>query len=345
VDVAAFEYILPPAAIAQTPAERRDAARLLVIDRAQRQLRDRRFVDLPALLRPGDCLVVNDSRVMPARVFAQTAGGGRQVEIVFLAEAGAGRWRALTRPGRHCRPGAALVAGGEEQARLRVAGIEGGGVRLIERLDGTIPDLMARHGLPPLPPYITRHATPAGEDWERYQTIFARHAGSAAAPTAGLHFTAELLDGLRAGGVEVHALTLHVGPATFRPIRSPAVEDHLLAGERVRLSPEVAQAVNAARADGRRVVAVGTTTTRALEGAARVSGRVEPFDGVVDLFIRPGHVFRVVDALVTNFHLPRSSLLVLVSAFAGRELILEAYAHAVRADYRFYSYGDATLIQ
>jgi S-adenosylmethionine:tRNA ribosyltransferase-isomerase len=345
VDISAFEYRLPPAAIAQTPAERRDASRLLVIDRARRQFCHRQFADLPQLLRPGDCLVVNDSRVIPARVLARAAGSERPVEIVFLEEAPAGRWLALVRPGRRCRLGATLVAGDEEQVRLRVVGIEADGARLLERLDGTIPHLLARHGLPPLPPYIARFAKPAGEDWERYQTIYARHPGSVAAPTAGLHFTPEILDRLNARGIEVHALTLHVGSATFRPIRGGSVEHYILPAERVVLTAEVAHAVNAARAEGRRVVAVGTTTTRALEAAAGGSDRVEPVAGGVDLFIRPGHVFRIVDALITNFHLPRSSLLVLVSAFAGRELILSAYAHAVRTDYRFYSYGDATLIE
>ncbi|MGH7335879.1 MAG: tRNA preQ1(34) S-adenosylmethionine ribosyltransferase-isomerase QueA [Candidatus Rokuibacteriota bacterium] len=345
VDVSAFEYRLPPAAIAQTPAEQRDASRLLVIDRPRQRFCDRRFADLPALLRPGDCLVVNDSRVIPARVLARAVGSERPVEIVFLEEATGGRWLALVRPGRRCLPGATLVAGDDEQARLRVVGIDADGARLLERFDGTIPELLARHGLPPLPPYITRFAKPAGEDWERYQTVYACHPGSAAAPTAGLHFTPEILARLKARGVEVHALTLHIGPATFRPLPSGPVEQHVIPGEQIVLTAEVAHAVNVARAEGRRVVAVGTTTTRALEGAARGSEGVEPLAGRVELFIRPGHVFRVVDALITNFHLPRSSLLVLVSAFAGRELILSAYAHAVRAGYRFYSYGDATLIQ
>lgn len=345
VELSAFDYQLPPGAIAQTPAERRDTARLLVIDRAQRQVSDRQFVDLPGLLRPGDCLVVNDSRVLPARVLARVAGSGRPAEVVFLEEATGGRWLALVRPGRGCRPGDTLVAGDEEQAWLRVVGVEPDGSRLLERLDGTIPELLARHGLPPLPPYIKHFTKPSSEDWERYQTVYARHPGSVAAPTAGLHFTPEILARLEAGGVECHALTLHVGPATFRPLRGAKVEGHILPPERVVLTQDVARAVNIARAEGRRVVAVGTTTTRALEGAALGSDRVEPVAGRIDLFIRPGHVFRVVDALITNFHLPRSSLLVLVSAFAGRELLLSAYAYAVRAGYRFYSYGDATLIQ
>jgi S-adenosylmethionine:tRNA ribosyltransferase-isomerase len=345
VDLAAFDFALPATAIAQAPAEPRDASRLLVIDRARRRWRDTRFADLPALLRPGDCLVLNDSRVIPARVFARTRAGARAVEIVFVAEEREGRWRALVRPGRACRPGAELLAAGAEGIRLRVAAVDGDGLRIVERLDGTIADLMARHGLPPLPPYIARHARPAGEDRERYQTVYAHHPGSVAAPTAGLHFTRGALGALRAGGVEIHALTLHVGIATFRPLRAGGPEADALPAERVVLSAPVAEAVNAARRQGRRVVAVGTTTTRALEAAARRTGQVEPLDGEVDLFIRPGHTFRAVDALLTNFHLPRSSLLVLVSAFADRGLILESYDHAVRGGYRFYSYGDACLIE
>jgi len=345
VDLTAFGYSLPESAIAQAPAERRDASRLLVIDRTHRQWRDHRFADLAHLLRPGDCVVLNNSRVIPARVLARTSAHDRPVEIVFVAEEGRGRWRALVRPGRHCRPGAELVAGGEDRVRLRVVGVDGEGLRLVERLDGTIPDLMARHGAPPLPPYITRHLKPTGEDWDRYQTVYAQYPGSVAAPTAGLHFTPELLAGLRVRGIEVHALTLHVGIATFRPLRGADLDAHGLPAERVVLPAPVAHAVNAARAQGRRVVAVGTTTTRALEAAARATGQVQPLDGEVDLFIQPGHVFRVVDALLTNFHLPRSSLLVLVSAFADRTFTLEAYAYALRAGYRFYSYGDAMLIE
>jgi S-adenosylmethionine:tRNA ribosyltransferase-isomerase len=345
VDASAFDYALPPASIAQTPSRHRDASRLLVIDRARGAWRDRGFADLPHLLRAGDCLVLNDSRVLPARVLARAAASDLGVEIVFVAAEGGGRWRALVRPGRACRPGAYLLAGAEDRIRLRVVGEDGDGLRIVERLDGTIEDLMARHGLPPLPPYIAHHLEPASEDRDRYQTVYARHPGSVAAPTAGLHFTPELLSALRDRGVEVHALTLHVGVATFRPLRGPRLEAHLLPPERVVLPESVARAVNTAHAEGRRVVAVGTTTTRALEGAARRTGQVESLDGEVDLFIRPGHSFRAVDALLTNFHLPRSSLLVLVSAFAGQALVLEAYAHAIRAGYRFYSYGDATLIE
>lgn len=344
MDLADLDYELPPSAIAQAPAEPRDASRLLVIDRARRRLADRVFAELPWLLRPGDCLVVNDSRVLPARVFARDAGG-RRVELLFVEPHGGGRWRALVRPGRRCRPGATLSAGDERPARLRVAAILDDGTRVIEPLDAPVEDVLRLHGLVPLPPYIARFAKPGAEDAERYQTVYARAPGSVAAPTAGLHFTPELLDRLEARGVERHALTLHVGPGTFRPIATARVEEHVLPAERVTIPAAVAAAVNAATAEGRRVVAVGTTTTRALEGAAGADGRVRPHDGPVDLYVTPEYRFRVVGALLTNFHLPRSSLLALVAAFAGRELILEAYRHAVAAGYRFYSYGDATLIE
>ncbi|MGH7393174.1 MAG: tRNA preQ1(34) S-adenosylmethionine ribosyltransferase-isomerase QueA [Candidatus Rokuibacteriota bacterium] len=343
MDLEAFDYHLPPAAVAQAPAERRDASRLLLIDRARRALADHVFADLPALLRPGDCVVVNDSRVIPARVLARDAAG-RAVELLFVEPTAGGRWRALVRPGRRCRPGAALTTGDDGPARLRIVAALPDGTREVERLDGTVDDLLARQGLVPLPPYIARFAKPDAEDAERYQTVYARVPGSIAAPTAGLHFSPAVLGGLRARGVEIHELTLHVGPGTFRPITSAHVEDHALPPERVSISGTVAGAVNAARADGRRVVAVGTTTARALEGAAGPDGRVAPLEGRVGLSIAPGHRFRVLDALLTNFHLPRSSLLVLVAAFAGRDLVLDAYRHALAAGYRFYSYGDATLI-
>jgi S-adenosylmethionine:tRNA ribosyltransferase-isomerase len=344
VELDAFDYELPPAAIAQAPAERRDAARLLTIDRGRAALADHVFADLPALLRPGDCLVVNNSRVIPARVAARDESG-RAVELLFLQADATSRGHALVRPGRRCRIGTRLYAGGEPGVGLVVVGVAADGSRLLERQDGTIAELLEAHGVPPLPPYIARHAKPAAEDWERYQTVYARPPGSVAAPTAGLHFTADVLQALRGRGIDVHEITLHVGPATFRPIRTPRVEDHVLPPESVAVPETVAAAVNAAKRDGRRVVAVGTTTTRALEGAADGDGHVRALDGRVDLYIQPAYRFRVVDALLTNFHLPRSSLLVLVAAFAGRDLMLRAYRHALAAGYRFYSYGDAMLIE
>jgi S-adenosylmethionine:tRNA ribosyltransferase-isomerase len=343
VDLSEFDYPLPAASIAQVPADVRDESRLLVIDRRRGRLADHVFRDLPDLLHPGDCLVVNDSRVIPARVLAHDADG-RTVELLFTEPAsGGGRWRALVRPGRRCRVGAEVTAG-DGAARFRIAAVEPDGTRLVERLDGSVAEAIERHGVPPLPPYIAHHAKPGSDDRERYQTVYARTPGSIAAPTAGLHFTPGLLDRMRARGVEVHALTMHVGPATFRPIKTRRIEDHVLPSERVTISGPLARAVNAARAEGRRVVAVGTTTTRALESAAGGGDRVRPMEGRADVFIVPGHRFRVVDAIVTNFHLPRSSLLVLVAAFAGRERILEAYRHALAAGYRFYTYGDATLL-
>lgn len=341
VTLADYDYDLPAAAIAQAPPETRDGARLLVIDRAAGTLADRHVAELPALLRAGDCLVVNDSRVIPARVLAEDAGG-RPVELLFLEPVTPSRWRALVRPGRRCRPGGRLSVG---DARLDVLAVDDDGARVVELAGGRVEDLLAAHGLPPLPPYIARHAKPAAEDWERYQTVYAREPGSVAAPTAGLHLSAAVLDALRARAIEVHAVTLHVGPATFRPVTAASVETHALPPERATVSPATAAAVTAARRQGRRVVAVGTTVTRTLESAATAEGMVAPLDGHATVTIRPGHRFRAVDALLTNFHLPRSSLLILVAAFAGRERILAAYRHAVAGGYRFYSYGDATLIQ
>ena len=335
-----FDYDLPLELIAQAPAESRDGSRLLVLRRATGEIEDRVFTDLPGLLRAGDCLVVNDSRVIPARLLAEDQAG-RPVELLFVEPLNDNAWRALVRPGRRCRPGAHLRVAG---VRLRVMGADPDGTRLIAREQGTIAALLEAHGLPPLPPYIARHTKPTPEDWERYQTVYAEAPGSVAAPTAGLHFTQTMLETLRAAGVEIRALTLHVGPATFRPVTATTVEAHRIPAERSSLGETAARAIQSARAAGRRVVAVGTTTVRALESAAAETGGIRPFDGPVELTIRPGHRFRVVDALLTNFHLPRSSLLLLVAAFAGRERILDAYRHAVAERYRFYSYGDAMLI-
>jgi S-adenosylmethionine:tRNA ribosyltransferase-isomerase len=341
VDVWELDYDLPPELIAQAPAPSRDASRLLVIDRARGGFEDHVFAELPDLLRPGDCLVVNNSRVIPARVLARDVAG-REVELLFVEAIDGHRWRALTRPGRRSREGVELVVG---SSRLRILGVEADGPRVLEPLDGSVDELLRVHGRPPLPPYIARFAAPTAEDLERYQTVYARPPGSIAAPTAGLHFTPPLLDEIQRRGIELHQLTLHVGPGTFRPIKTDRIEDHALPAERIVIPPAVAEAVNRARAERRRVIAVGTTTVRALESAVGADGRVRPLDGEARLYVMPGYEFRAVDALLTNFHLPRSSLLVMVAAFAGRELILKSYGHAVRAGYRFYSYGDATLIQ
>ncbi len=344
MDVSLFDYRLPPERIAQYPAEQRDASRLLVCERAMGRWEDRVFGDLTDLLRPGDALVINDSRVIPARLLGRLEPSGRQVELLFVKGVGASGWEALARPAKRCRPGA-VVRFGDGQARGRVVAFTGEGRRIVEvEGGGSVREVLQRFGVPPLPPYITRHQKPGQEDWERYQTVYAAHDGSVAAPTAGLHFTPALLNCLRAKGVMVQTLTLHVGPGTFRPIRSARVEAHRMEAEEVTISADAADAINGAKAEGRRVIAVGTTTCRALESAAGDTGRLRPMSRPTDLFIYPGYRFKVIDALLTNFHLPRSSLLLLVSAFAGREFILAAYRHAVEAGYRFYSYGDAMLI-
>ena len=344
MDVALFDYDLPQELIAQEPAEPRDASRLLVLDRQRGAWEDRAFGDLADLLRPGDCLVANQSRVIPARLLGVSETGGKPVELLLLRPVAEGRWEALVRPGRRCRIGARVeLAGGV--ARAQIVGEGTAGVRLVEiEARWPVRELLERYGLPPLPPYIERHDAPKPEDRERYQTVYARDDGSVAAPTAGLHFTPELLARLASRGVAVHYLTLHVGPGTFRPLRAARIDEHRMEAEPVEIPQSTARAVHEAKRDRRRVVAVGTTTTRALEWAAGEDGRVRDGAGEADLFIRPGHRFRVVDALLTNFHLPRSTLLVLAAAFAGRELILDAYRHAVAARYRFYSYGDAMLI-
>ena len=344
MDVALFDYELPRELIAQEPAEPRDASRLLVLDRARRAWEDRAFVELPELLRPGDCLVANRSRVIPARLLGVTEAAGQAVELLLLRPVEADRWEALARPGRRCRVGARLVLAGGA-AGATVVGERGVGARVVAiEAPWPVRELLERHGLPPLPPYIDRHDSPKPEDRERYQTVYARDDGSVAAPTAGLHFTPTLLARLEARGVAVHYLTLHVGPSTFRPLRTEQVEAHRMDGEPIDIPADTTRAIHEARREGRRVVAVGTTTTRALEWAATADGRLREGPGEADLYIRPGHRFRIVDALITNFHLPRSTLLVLVSAFAGREVVLDAYRHAVANRYRFYSYGDAMLI-
>jgi S-adenosylmethionine:tRNA ribosyltransferase-isomerase len=339
-EIGAYDYPLPPDLIAQEPLARRDASRLLVLDRATGAIEHRVFADLADLLRPGDLLVTNRSRVFPARLLGRRPGGGA-AEVLLVRRREPDVWEALVRPGRRLRPGAVI----EVAPGFRV-GIEGPSppplrrVRLL--LDGLDPDLaLERHGHVPLPPYIHRPDRPADRD--RYQTVFARETGSVAAPTAGLHFTPQLLDRLRERGVERAELVLHVGPGTFRPVEVEDVRQHRVDPEPFAVPAETASAFDRARAEGRRVVAVGTTATRALESAVGPDGRLRPGAGETDLVIVPGFRFRAVDALVTNFHLPRSSLLLLVSAFCGRERVLDAYAEAVRERYRFYSYGDAML--
>ncbi|HXJ82165.1 MAG TPA: tRNA preQ1(34) S-adenosylmethionine ribosyltransferase-isomerase QueA [Candidatus Methylomirabilis sp.] len=344
MDASLFEYHLPADLIAQEPAEPRDASRLLVLDRARGTWEDRVFTDLPSLLTPGDCLVVNESKVFPARLQGALEMDGRPVELLLIRALDGNRWEALVKPGRRCRGGARLlVAAGA--ARATVVAQAEAGERIIDfEAPWPVPELLERYGQPPLPPYIARHHAPKPEDRDRYQTVYASHEGSVAAPTAGLHFTVGLIERLRERGVEFHALTLHVGPGTFRPLKVADVEAHRMDCEEVEIPEATAEAVNRAKAEGRRVIAVGTTTTRALEWAAGPSSRVRAARGAANLYIQPGYSFKAIDGLITNFHLPRSTLLLLVSAFCGREVILAAYRHAVAARYRFYSYGDAMLI-
>ena len=347
MQVSDFDYALPSGQIAQAPPAERGAARLLVLDRAGGALSHGVVGDLPRFLRAGDLLVVNDTRVFPARLLGRRDPSGGAVECLLLGRLDADRWDALVHPGHKLRPGGRVVFEGPG-ARLHGEVLERKfyGRRVIrlwadgdEDVDRAIDTL----GHVPLPPYIRRPDTSA--DRERYQTIFAHARGSVAAPTAGLHFTADLVAALDAAGVERTSITLHVGYGTFKPVRAEVVEAHQVDEERYAIAPAAAQAINRALAGGRRVVAVGTTTTRALETAARRGeGQVRPGADVTDLFIYPGFEFRAVGALLTNFHLPRSSLLMLVAAFAGRERVLAAYADAVARGYRFYSYGDAMLI-
>ena len=338
-----FDYDLPEASIAQEPLAERDASRLLVLDRSKGALQHRVFRDLPDLLSPGDLLVVNRSRVFPARLLGHRPGGGA-AEVMLVRPRSEAVWEALLRPGRRLRAGARVSVGPELAVEILDEPPQADGRRLVRlRAEkGTVEEALDRLGHVPLPPYIHREDRP--DDRERYQTVFARERGSVAAPTAGLHFTEALLSRLRHRGIETAEVVLHVGPGTFRPVQVEDVRDHTVPPEPFFLPEETAHAIAGARSRGARVVAVGTTTTRVLESRAREGGEVTPGDGATAFVIVPGVPFRVVGALVTNFHLPRSSLLLLVAAFAGRERILEAYAEAVRAGYRFYSYGDAMLI-
>jgi S-adenosylmethionine:tRNA ribosyltransferase-isomerase len=355
-----FDYPLPETLIADRPAPRRDASRLLVVDREREQLEDHRFPDLRNFLADGDMLVLNDTRVFPARLLGRKSTGAR-AEVFLLhpveeptgsgptagahagpeADAAPARWEAIVRPGGKLKPGRRVVVGDSLEIEIEDS-IPGGGrvVRLIG--DGDPWELIERFGQVPLPPYIRRAGDAA--DVERYQTVYARHRGSVAAPTAGLHFTRPLLNDLEADGVRLLRITLHVGIGTFRPVDVEDPREHRLQAERYHVDPETAAALNAARQEGRRICAVGTTACRTLESAVGADGRFRSGEGQTDLFIFPPYEFKAVDLLITNFHLPRSSLLMLVTALAGHDLTMRAYRHAVAERYRFYSYGDAMLV-
>jgi S-adenosylmethionine:tRNA ribosyltransferase-isomerase len=348
--LAAYDYDLPAELIAQRPPERRGGSRLLVVDRRSGSRSHLRFHDLPSLVRPGDVIVLNDTRVFPARLRASRETGAR-VEVLLVENApGSDAWTALGKPGRAFREGEHLRLAGRDGVALRTLSRNGKTVHL-EILRGGRPlgrdevlALCDEIGETPLPPYIRREGAAANgpEDRERYQTVFARRTGAVAAPTAGLHFTPAVLAEVEAAGARIVSVTLHVGPGTFEPLDEEAFREGRLHPEWLEVDERCGSEVLRARAEGRRVLAVGTTSARALETLA-ASGRAS-YRGTTSLCIRPGHEFRAVDALLTNFHLPRSSLIVLVAAFAGRELALESYREAIRERYRFYSYGDAMLI-
>jgi S-adenosylmethionine:tRNA ribosyltransferase-isomerase len=339
-----FDYELPEELIAQRPLERREQARMLVLNRAEASWLDSQFAELPTYVRAGDCLVVNNTRVFPARLAGMREPSGGRVELFLVREIEPLLWETLARPARRLQKGAQLTFGdGRLRASVQDTLLNG---RRVVRFSCAEPfeSLLEELGQTPLPPYIKRPDGTSALDRERYQTVYARERGAIAAPTAGLHFTTRVLDELRLRGAQIIEITLHVGYGTFEPVRAEDLSEHSVAPERTEISREAAQAINHARENGGRIIAVGTTTTRALESAADALGRVREGARLAQLTITPGYKFRVVDALVTNFHLPRSSLLLLVSAFAGQGFALNAYAHAVRARYRFYSYGDCMLI-
>jgi S-adenosylmethionine:tRNA ribosyltransferase-isomerase len=333
-----FDYELPLERIAQTAVEPRDHSRLMMLSRKEGNIEHRHFYEIGDYLRPGDVLVCNDSRVIPARLLGRKVGGGAKVELLLLRRLERGVWEALARPGRRLKAGTRVGLG--EGSTIEAQVVE-------KKEDGTVivsfPDeeALEKAGAVPLPPYIHTPLTNPG----RYQTVYAREKGSVAAPTAGLHFTPELMNMLQDKGVRFVFVTLHLGLDSFRPVQVDDPAEHVIHREYGDITPEVAGELNQAKADGRRVICVGTSTVRMLEHVALMDeGGVKPFSGWVDLFIRPGHSFKMADALITNFHLPRSTLLMLVSAFASRELILQAYREAMRLGYRFYSFGDAMLI-
>ena len=335
-----YAYDLPPELIAQTPLERRDGSRLMVIDRSSGALAHRHFSDLPEYLRAGDCLVMNDSRVLPARLIGTRGPGGGVCEVLLLVDRGDSLWECLVRPGRKIRKGTELSFGGGA-LRGVVEDAAEDGKRLIRfSYEGIFLELLDRLGQMPLPPYIKERL----EDPERYQTVYARHPGSAAAPTAGLHFTRELLERLEQQGVRLCYITLHVGLGTFRPVKEENILDHKMHAEYCIVTEDAARCVTETKRNGGRVVAVGTTSCRTLESFCEADGSLRPRSGWTDIFIYPGYSFRCTDALITNFHLPESTLIMLVSAFAGRERILDAYRQAVEERYRFFSFGDACLI-
>lgn len=334
-----FYFDLPERLIAQTPLQKRDSSRLLKMDRVTGQTEDHRFYELKDFLRKGDCLVVNDSRVLPARLIGHKETGGA-VEVLLLRDRGDNIWECLTRPGRSARIGRKLIFGDGSLIGHVVDEIEGGNRLIRFEYEGIFLEVLESLGKMPLPPYIHEELM----DSERYQTVYSREVGSAAAPTAGLHFTKELMAEIEAMGVDIAYVTLHVGLGTFRPVKADDIKDHEMHSEFYIMSAEAAEKINRAKSGGGRVIAVGTTSCRTLESCADENGMVQECSGWTNIFIYPGYQFKCIEGLVTNFHLPESTLIMLISAFAGRENVLNAYREAVEKEYRFFSFGDAMFL-
>ncbi len=340
MNVSDFNYILPEELIAQTPIEDRSASRLMVVDKATGKWNHAHFRDIKKYLKPGDCLVLNDTRVIPARLYGVKEGTESPMEFVLLKRHTDTDWEVLVRPGKRAKIGARFDFG-EGALKAQVVDIIEDGNRIVRfEWEGIFEEVLDRIGVMPLPPYIKEKLA----DPERYQTVYARERGSAAAPTAGLHFTENLLDEIRAMGVHTAFVTLHVGLGTFRPVKSDTVEGHLMHEEVFSINEAACKMINDAREKGGRIIAVGTTSCRVLESVADENGHLDPKSGSTKIFIYPGYQFKIVDGLVTNFHLPESTLVMLVSALAGREHVLAAYEEAIRERYRFFSFGDAMLI-
>lgn len=335
-----FYFELPEELIAQTPLEKRDSSRLLHLNKVTGEMEHRHFYDLLDYLHEGDCMVFNDSRVLPARLIGARPSGG-SVELVLLRDLGEGRWECLSRPGRKTKPGTDILFGDGELKATVEAVVEGGNRIVRFDYEGIFLEVLERLGKMPLPPYIKEEL----QDGERYQTVYSREVGSAAAPTAGLHFTKELMEKIAAKGVKLCFVTLHVGLGTFRPVKAEEIEDHEMHSEFCMVPEETAKIVTETKRNGGRVIAIGTTSCRTLESFALEDGSLPVTSGWTNIFIYPGYKFKCIDALVTNFHLPESTLIMLVSALAGRENILNAYNEAVKQRYRFFSFGDAMFIE
>ncbi|HOM03013.1 MAG TPA: tRNA preQ1(34) S-adenosylmethionine ribosyltransferase-isomerase QueA [Acetivibrio sp.] len=339
--VSDFYYDLPQELIAQEPIAKRDMSRLMVLDKETGEICHKQFKDIVEYINKGDCLVLNDTRVIPARLLGEKEGTGGKIEFVLLKKINGDVWEVILKPGKKAKPGARFVFGNGELKAEVIEIIEEGNRLVRFEYHGIFEEILDRVGIVPLPPYITKKL----DDAERYQTVYSKYRGSAAAPTAGLHFTVELLDELASRGVNIAYVTLHVGLGTFRPVKAETLEEHKMHSEFYRINEEDCKKINTAKENGCKVIAVGTTSCRVLETVGDEKGNVKPQSGWTDIFIYPGYKFKVVDSLITNFHLPESTLIMLVSALAGREKILEAYNVAVSERYRFFSFGDAMFIK